>query len=681
VVAAMGFTPLDLVDVHVGRMTVKLCPKIGPMMQIWERAHAYQINKTALTNLPTDLKLIIDAFGAQLNASLMTEGIISDFKRHFHDHWMCFQNLTILSFHDLAGALINDTTSPTDPQVLLPVQDGNLANCCSQGVRFVRIQCILDFASLVTAVPYPTSTILRVSYYIKLPQELRAMTNGAGGAYNLVSFLGVEDLRTLTPAEVKATILDPCLQDGPVLLKASNFNLQIANTDSTDISLDIEQKILKLSWHQICTSVFAEICPGYSSQPHAALDHIKKSYVDNDGNMVSTPVFAYYQRMMNGTRPFAGEARFPVSVCNMLMDGLDSRLVSIFRHNYQDYAIAHNLQASYQRSKFPKILRAMQMSEDEVKSITTIARSSVGSQAFHANAMAFPSQAERTLTRYSGGHSGYKSDGGSSAGGYRLDDTSKLLGDGDSCFGCKGIHPWMRDGVILCPNKDKPGICAKAERAYQKWRAAMKAKRSSRDRGNKKRKVDYSRMSPANKERVKEAVLASMGIKLAPAPDKPSSGSDSTPKKKPLIFIIDVLVLSAPSPSRNILPAPIVSNFPHICLQLGSTLDCLDCPILRCVVDTAAALTMGNFHFVTALAKKYPHCVAKLYAPEDYNPFFLSGIVQRGGEPITTDLTVGFQFHLPYLTRNGQAMSILIARGRTSQSTPSLGCRSFKQLI
>ncbi len=228
-------------------------------------------------------------------------------------------------------------------------------------------------------------------------------------------------------------ILDPCLQDGPVLLKASDFNSRIANTDSLDISLDIEQKILKLAWHQLCTSVFAEICPGYSSQPHAALDHIKQSYVDTEGNMVSTPVFAYYQRMMNGMRPFAGEARFPVSLCNMLMDGIDSRLVSIFRRNYKDYAVAHDLQASYQRSKFPEILRAMQLSKDEVKSITAIARSSIGGQAFHADAMAFPSQAESTLTCYSKGtSSGYKSDGGSSGGGYRLDDTSRSLGDGNS---------------------------------------------------------------------------------------------------------------------------------------------------------------------------------------------------------------------------------------------------------
>jgi hypothetical protein len=160
VVNTMGFMPLELVDVHVGRTMVKLYPKIGPMMQIWEQAHAYQINKTTLTNLPTDLKLIINAFGAQLNASSTTEGIVSNFKRYFSDRWMSFDNLTILSFHNSAGNIVNDTTTPTNPQVLLPVQDGSLTNCRSQDVRFVWVQCVLDFASLVTATLYPTSTIL-----------------------------------------------------------------------------------------------------------------------------------------------------------------------------------------------------------------------------------------------------------------------------------------------------------------------------------------------------------------------------------------------------------------------------------------------------------------------------------------------------------------------------------------
>jgi hypothetical protein len=98
-------------------------------------------------------------------------------------------------------------------------------------------------------------------------------------------------------------------------------------------------------------------------------------------------------------------------------------------------------------------------------------------------------------------------------------------------------------------------------------------------------------------------------------------------------------------------------------LQLGSNLDCPNCPVVHCVVNTAAALSTGNFHFVAAVAKHYPHCLAKLYVPWDYNPMVLSGIVQRGDELITTKLTVGFQFHLPYLTKEGNPSSILIVTG------------------
>ena len=147
----------------------------------------------------------------------------------------------------------------------------------------------------------------------------------------------------------------------------------------------------------------------------------------------------------------------------------------------------------------------------------------------------------------------------------------------------------------------------------------------------------------------------------------PSSASaaatSQTAAKIPRILIADIIVLSAATPTKGILPAPIVSNFPHIQLQLGSTDEGADCPVLRCVVDTAAALTTGNFHFVAAVAKCYPHCVAKIFVPNDYSPIVLSGIVQHGGESVTTELSVGFQFHLPYLTKEGEPTSILVATG------------------
>jgi hypothetical protein len=53
-VSEMGFSPLDPVDVPIGRMTVKLYPKITAAMPVHERAHAFQVNKSALKDLPTD---------------------------------------------------------------------------------------------------------------------------------------------------------------------------------------------------------------------------------------------------------------------------------------------------------------------------------------------------------------------------------------------------------------------------------------------------------------------------------------------------------------------------------------------------------------------------------------------------------------------------------------------------
>ena len=92
----------------------------------------------------------------------------------------------ILSFHNDAGAQINDTTTATNTAILLSVIDGNLANCRKSNVKFVRVQITLDFRPLVSVDP-PGLTTLRVEYYVELPQTSRAMMNGVGVGYNLVT--------------------------------------------------------------------------------------------------------------------------------------------------------------------------------------------------------------------------------------------------------------------------------------------------------------------------------------------------------------------------------------------------------------------------------------------------------------------------------------------------------------
>jgi hypothetical protein len=52
-----------------------------------------------------------------------------------------------------------------------------------------------------------------------------------------------------------------------------------------------------------------------------------------------------------------------------------------------------------------------------------------------------------------------------------------------------------------------------------------------------------------------------------------------------------------------------------------------------------------------------------IHSPKEYSLIMLSGIVQQGGSSVTTNLLVGFQFHLPYLMREGYPTSLAIAAG------------------
>jgi len=117
-------------------MTVKLYPLVDSTMKPTERAHAFQINKTALTAPGIDRRVMLDTLGAQLNLSAIVDDVLGDWTRHFQCALCNFDNLTILSFHNDAGAQVNDTTA-ADSAVLLPVVDGPVADCRKKNIQFV----------------------------------------------------------------------------------------------------------------------------------------------------------------------------------------------------------------------------------------------------------------------------------------------------------------------------------------------------------------------------------------------------------------------------------------------------------------------------------------------------------------------------------------------------------------
>ena len=202
-------------------------------MPVFERAHAFQAAKSALEALPIDKRQLLDALGAQLNCSAIVDGLVHDWRYLFDSTWFDFTQLTIVSFHNSAGTQINNTTIAGNATILLPVIDGAVANCRQADVRFVRVTSNVDFSSLVRLPNYGPA-VLRVGFYIELPQTTVRMTNGNGVAYQLTTWHGAADLSTLNGDDVRTLILAPCLQDGPILLRPADFNLGQVNIKIDD---------------------------------------------------------------------------------------------------------------------------------------------------------------------------------------------------------------------------------------------------------------------------------------------------------------------------------------------------------------------------------------------------------------------------------------------------------------
>ncbi len=115
-----------------------------------------------------------------------------------------------------------------------------------------------------------------------------------------------------------------------------------------------------------------------------------------------------------------------------------------------------------------------------------IARGLLG-QGFYSNvigdnASAYPSQAEKTLSRY----------------GDRHDDRTKGRKRRPlECFGCGGDYSWMKDKKIVCPRGTEPAVIKRAAEAYKKYLEQVKELRSKRSKG---RVMDFKDMAPSDQK-------------------------------------------------------------------------------------------------------------------------------------------------------------------------------------
>jgi hypothetical protein len=284
-----------------------------------------------------------------------------------------------------------------------------------------------------------------------------------------------------------------------------------------------------------------------------------------------------------------------------------------------------------------------------------------GGKQFHiSQGQANASVAETTIQRYGGEES--------TCSAYE----AKRQPGKPECFGCGGPHPWskMTDNkyVVICPHANEPGIWEKAELNIQKYQAQKKKNARNNQKRCNLNTVNWEDIPEKRREILAAQHHASLGKVIPSSASSASStltggSSPSIIRRGTVTLHQDVVVLSTQS-SKPQVPITIYCPMPHLSLQTGTSKEEKDCPALCCMFDTGASLNTAIFHYMEAVIRQYPHILKAIYLPDDYAAIILSGIVTSPMEaPITTKLSVGFELHLPYVTKDGDDTSLLIAAG------------------
>jgi hypothetical protein len=152
-----------------------LSPVVHHTMLVHKQAHAFQINKTALSSQALNLQVMMDALGQWLNLSASIEGMIKEWLQFFEDSWSNFCCLQLLSFHNKNGNPVNNTSTAANPAVMLPLINDTREHY-SKAIKFAHVQLSLEFTNLVNVTP-KAPTILCMEYHILLPQTAHELND------------------------------------------------------------------------------------------------------------------------------------------------------------------------------------------------------------------------------------------------------------------------------------------------------------------------------------------------------------------------------------------------------------------------------------------------------------------------------------------------------------------------
>jgi hypothetical protein len=220
----------------------------------------------------------------------------------------------------------------------------------------------------------------------------------------------------------------------------------------------------------------------------------------------------------------------------------------------------------------------------------------------------------------------------------------------------------------MCPNANQPGVADRVKINIQDFQAQKKCRIKEFRKRKNVNMINWEDIPAQRRKVILQQQQSLMSVVMADTTSVASSLTSptcsSTTNHCPNVVLHQDAVVLAMEPSMPPIPITIHNPMAHVTLQTGSCDETKDCPGIRCLFDSGAALNMVNYHFMEAVICQYPHIIKQIYLPDNYAAIILSRIVSSAMDgSITTKLSVGFELHLPYHTKDGSNTSLLIAAG------------------
>jgi hypothetical protein len=313
---------------------------------------------------------------------------------------------------------------------------------------FAKIESDIRFETIDPTI----AGVFPFSFFIRLENQTIEVMNSAGNAVQLNTFHAPANWYEGNQVELDAIWDNPGSVGKPFMLKSPDINDIHADATIEVSNSLIEKIVLEAAWTHIVGQIYQQLCPNVVADPATVIQDIHQATTDDNGEKVILKVEAYFNAIQHMTNFLPKAETWTIDVVQHfithLIDNVRQQLSATGYHydpttaSRQPYEQITNLQRAF---------AAASSAEQQINRVKHIAKHEISAQSFVAKVNT--SVADQTVEKCKQ----------------------------KECWGCGEEHTYAnRQGQILCPNKDKPGVFEQAAKARKDYNDKVKCTKNGR---------------------------------------------------------------------------------------------------------------------------------------------------------------------------------------------------------